>query len=159
MERCGDLLVAPAKCQELGFEDGEVGEVVGGEDLALDNGKVDLGLVEPAGVDGRVDDDQVGPGALEAVDAAFAAVRGAVVDDQEDALRGAVGVLGHELIDELIEGLDAVLGRAAVEDLRAPGVPGGQVAQRALALVLGFDLLGAAGPGGKRGVDPLAGLD
>ena len=57
----------------------EVGEVVGVDDLALDDGEVDLGLVEPAGVDGGVDDDQVRPGALEAVDAALAAMRGAVV--------------------------------------------------------------------------------
>ena len=33
----------------------EVGEVVGGEDLALDDGEVDLDLVEPGGVDGQVD--------------------------------------------------------------------------------------------------------
>jgi hypothetical protein len=31
--------------------------------------------------------------------------------------------LGHELVDERIERLDAVFGGAAVEDLRAPGVP------------------------------------
>ena len=106
-----------------------------------------------------VDDDQVRPGALEAVDRAFAAVRGAVVDDQEDALRLLVGVLGHELVDEGVEGLDAVLGSAAVEDLGVAGVPGGQVAERAHALVLVLDLQALAGRGGERGGEPLARLD
>jgi hypothetical protein len=60
----------------------------------LDDGEVDLALVQPAGVNGGVDRDEVRPGAVEAVDAALAAVRGAVVDDQEDALGIAAGVLG-----------------------------------------------------------------
>ena len=41
-------------------------------------------------------------------------------------------------------GHDAVLGGAAVEELRAAGVPGGEVAQRALALVLVLDASGRA---------------
>ena len=51
-ERGGDLLVAATERQQLLFERVEVGEVVGGVDLALGDGEVDLGLVEPAGVDG-----------------------------------------------------------------------------------------------------------
>ena len=90
----GDLLVAAAEGEEVLLERVEVGEVVGGEDLALDDREVDLGLVEPAGVDRGVDEDQVRPGALEAVDRALAAVRGAVVDDHEHALRLAVGLAG-----------------------------------------------------------------
>jgi hypothetical protein len=82
-------------------------------------------------VDWGVYDGQVRPGALEAVDRAFAAVRGAVVDDQKAALSSVVGVFGHELIDKLIERLDAVFGGAAVEDLRALGVPTCEVAQGA----------------------------
>ena len=63
LEGRGDLLVAAAEGEELCFEGGEVFEVVGGDDLALDDGEVDLGLVEPGGVDRGVDDDQVRPGA------------------------------------------------------------------------------------------------
>jgi hypothetical protein len=100
-------------------------------------------------VDRGVHHDQVRPGALEAVERALAAVGGAVVDDQEDALGAAVGVLGHELRDELIERLDTVLGGAAVEDLGTPGVPGGQVAERALPLVLVLDPQALAGMPGS----------
>ena len=59
LERLGDLLVAAAEREELLFERVEVGEVVGGQDFALDDREVDLGLVEPAGVDRGVDEDQV----------------------------------------------------------------------------------------------------
>ena len=104
-------------------------------------------------MDRRVHEDQVRPGALKAVDRALAAVRGAVVDDDEHALRRGVGLDVHELLDQRVERLDPVLGRAAVEDLRATDVPRGQVAERALPLVLVLDELPvAAGCGRRAGV-------
>lgn len=42
----------------------EVGEVVGVDDLALNNGQVDLALVQPRGVQGSVDEPQGRPLAL-----------------------------------------------------------------------------------------------
>ena len=45
LERRCDLLVAAAEGQQLVLEHVEVGEVVGCEDLALDDGEVDLGLL------------------------------------------------------------------------------------------------------------------
>lgn len=86
-------------------------------------------------------------------------MRGAVVDDEEDALGLGIGLDRHELLDELAEGLDPVLGRAAVEDLGAPHVPGGQVAERPHALVLVLDLLPLAGRRGQRLVLSPARLD
>lgn len=125
LEWCGDLLVAATECEQPVLELVEVGKVVGGQDLALDDREVDLGLVEPAGVHGGVHEDQVRPGALEAVDRALAAVRGAVVDDHEHTLRLAVGLHAHELIDELVERDDPVLGGAAIEQPGALDVPAG----------------------------------
>jgi hypothetical protein len=63
-------------------------------------------------------------------------------------------VLGHELLDERVERDDPVLGGAAIEQLGAPRVPGGEVAQGAAALVLVLDALSAveAGRGCRRGV-------
>jgi hypothetical protein len=95
VERAGDL--------------GGVGEVVGGEHFALDDRVVDLGLVEPAGVYWNVDEDQVAPPALEAVDRCLAAVIGAVVDDPEHAACGAEGLLGHDLPDQAVERGDPAL--------------------------------------------------
>ena len=57
-------------------------------------------------------------------------MRRAVVDDQEDALSAGVGRDAHELLDEPPEGLDAVLGFAAVKEPGAACVPGGQVRRR-----------------------------
>jgi hypothetical protein len=70
-----------------------------------------------------------------------------------------VGLDRHELLDELVEGLDPVLGRAAVEEPGTADIPGGQVAERSLALVLVLDLLAAAGRGGQRLVLAGSGLD
>jgi len=53
------LVVALAVVESLG-ESGERGEVVRGEYLALEDGEVDLDLIEPTGMDGPVDQDQVG---------------------------------------------------------------------------------------------------
>jgi hypothetical protein len=77
-------------------------------------------------------------------------MRGAVVDDQEHALRTRVGRNAHELLDERVERRDAVLGGAAVEDLRPPCVPGGEIAQCALAFVLVLDPLARVARGGQR---------
>ena len=80
LEGRSDLFVAAAEREQALLERVEVGDVVGGEDLALHDGEVDLGLVEPAGVDGGVDEPEVVPRALEAVDRALSAVGAAVVD-------------------------------------------------------------------------------
>jgi len=47
---------------------------LGVQDLALDDRVVDVDLVEPAAVDRGVDEEQVAPAALEAVDALLAAM-------------------------------------------------------------------------------------
>ena len=52
--------------QEALFEFRQGGEVVGGENFSLNDREVDLHLVEPAGVDGSVDQDQVRPLGAEA---------------------------------------------------------------------------------------------
>jgi hypothetical protein len=97
VERLRDRVVAALELVECAGEGGGVGEVVGVEQLALDDRVVDLDLVEPAGVYGQVDEDEIAPAALEPIDRALAAVVGAVVDDPEDPARGGVGLLGLPL--------------------------------------------------------------
>jgi hypothetical protein len=48
----GGVFVAALKGEHALLDLGQVGEVNWGEDLALDDGEVDLHSVEPAGVDG-----------------------------------------------------------------------------------------------------------
>ena len=125
---------------------------------------VDLDLVEPAGVYRQVDEDEVRPAPLEAVDGFLAAVGGAVVDDPEDAAGGGVGLLGHHLPDEPFEGGDPSFGLGAAEDARAPAssaadVERGQVGERPSALVGVLDPLPTrARRGRQRLVDPPARL-
>ena len=64
LEWGGDLFVAPLEGQVGGLDFSEAVEVVGGEDLALDDGEVDLDLVEPGGVDGQLHEAGVGPAVL-----------------------------------------------------------------------------------------------
>jgi hypothetical protein len=68
LEGPGGFLVAMLEGEEAVFDLGQVGEVVGGEDFALDDGEVDLDLVEPAGMDGSVDEVGVGPPLCQSVD-------------------------------------------------------------------------------------------
>jgi hypothetical protein len=88
VERLGDLVPVVLEGVEGVGELAEVGEVVRLEQLALDDRVVDLDLVEPAGVDWQVDEDQVAPAGLEPRDRFCAAVGGAVVDDPEDTAGG-----------------------------------------------------------------------
>ena len=85
LERLGDFVVAVLEGVERPCELGGVLEVVGVEQLALDDRVVDLDLVEPAGVDREVDEDQRRLAALEPFHRRLAAMVRAVVDDPEDA--------------------------------------------------------------------------
>src|SRR5207302_11184630 len=108
----------------------------GRQDLALDDAEEDLYLIEPGGVDRRVDQDQVGVALSEAAGRLGALVRAAVVHDPEDARRRAVGLHGHHLVDQPGEGVDAGLGLAAAPGDAAPYVPCTQVLEGAAPLVV-----------------------
>jgi DNA-binding CsgD family transcriptional regulator len=87
-------------------------------------------------------------------------VLAALVDDQEHPLRVAVRLDAHELLDQLIKQLDSVLRSAAIEQLGAPDVPGGEVAQCSLAPVFVLDELAVTvGLGRFVGVLASSGLD
>jgi hypothetical protein len=61
VERDRGLLVAGLEGQQSALELGEVGEVVGGQHLALQDREGDLDLVQPGRVDRQVDKGQVRP--------------------------------------------------------------------------------------------------
>jgi hypothetical protein len=88
-----------------------------------------------------VHEHEVRPGAVEAVDRVLAAVDGAVVDDPEHALRGGVGLAGHDVGDERVERLVADLLRAVAEQaaLGVVDIHGSEVGQRPAPGVLVLD--------------------
>src|SRR5216683_1276592 len=110
--------------EELIAELRKRGEVIRRQDLSLQNGEVDLHLVEPAGVNRGVDHDDVRPALLKAIAAALPAMRGAVVHDPGDAWCGAVGPL--VLGDEAVERSAAHLALTPTEDLAISDVPGSE---------------------------------
>ena len=78
-----------------------------GKNLAFDDGEVDLDLIEPAGVNWRVNDDQVGPSLPQPFLTRETAMRGTVVDNPEDSVGRTIGSLGHDLVDETVEWRDS----------------------------------------------------
>lgn len=134
-------------------------EVVWSKGLALDNGEVDFDLVEPTGMDRAVYGDDVGKGGLETLDGGLAAMRGAVVNDPEDAAGVAVRGLVHDLCDQAIKWVDAGGFLAPAKELRSVNVEGGQIGPGAAAAVLMFDAGGLSLTRRQRRVPPDSGLD
>src|SRR5207249_3072758 len=103
LERFGDALVVLLEPKQTVLDVSERREVVWGQSLALDDGEVDLDLVEPARVDWAVDEHEIWESRPKASDGGLAAVRGAIVHDPKDVVRIAVGRGGHDLCDETVE--------------------------------------------------------
>jgi len=82
----------------------------------------------------------------------LAGVRAAVVDDPVDSARRCVGLCGHDLLDEPAERLDPGRGLDAVKQVGVVDVPGGQVGQRPVAVVLELEPPRAAPSGRERRV-------
>lgn len=116
-ERLGEDLMVGLEGEDPGGELVERDGIGPGEDLASEDAGVDLDLVEPARVDGQVDEAQGGMLALEPLDGGLTTVRGAVVDDPEHAPRRAARLAGHDLVDQPPERHDPGLGFAAPEEL------------------------------------------
>src|SRR5437764_11730406 len=110
------------EASEGGLELVEGSELTGGEEFALNHGEVDFDLIEPTGVDGRVDEDEVGPFGAQTLAGGGSAMGRAVIDDPEDAVCGAVGLLGHDIGHEPVEGHDASLAFASAEQLGAMNI-------------------------------------
>src|SRR6266849_3153021 len=139
LERRGALLVVCLEAKESIGDLGERGEVVRGEHLALNDGEIDLDLVEPAGMHRTMNRDDVVESSLQTTDAGIATMRRAVVHDPEDAASSLVGWLAHDVGHQFLEGFDAGGLFAAAEELHAVNVQGGQVRPRPAAFVLVLD--------------------
>ena len=98
----------------------QIGEVVGRQNLPLHDREVDLDLVEPACVDGQMDQDELGVmpvTASQTADRALPAMGRAVVDDPEDPVGFAVGGLHHDVGHQSVERLDSGGALAPAEQL------------------------------------------
>src|SRR5215472_10618706 len=89
--------------------------------------KLDLHLVEPTGMDGRVDRNDRRPLGLKTLDALRAAVSGALIEDPKHAGRRPIRLLTHHTPDPALEGVDAILDDAAAEDFGPADIPSREV--------------------------------
>src|SRR5919109_2070538 len=137
----------------------ERGEVIRREDLALDDGEVDLDLIEPARVDGGVDEHKFRPLGLQPRHGALAPMRGAVVRNPEDTPSRAIRFLPHDLRHQPVEGGDARLGFTAAEHPGAMHIPGGEIGPGTGPSVLMLDPQRSTRRGRLGRVAPTPGLD
>ena len=115
LEGLSGFLIALLEAGDLTFESGRRGEVVGIEDLALDDREIDLDLIEPAGMHRGVDENYIWPFGPQTIGGASAAMRGAVVGNPEYAAGGSVRLFAHDLRDQAVEGSNAGFAFAAAE--------------------------------------------
>jgi hypothetical protein len=140
LEGLGGFLVVLLEPHQLFSKRGEVRKIVGRQQLALDDGEIDLDLVEPTGVDRSMDEDDIGPFGAQSSSSALAAMRGAVVDDPEHAAGRPVRLLAHDLRDQAFEGSDAGFSLASAEQLGVADVPRSDVGPRAGPSIFVFDV-------------------
>ena len=93
---------------------------------------------------GQVYEGEVGELSLEPVGGTLAAMDGAVVDDPEDALGRTIGLHGHHLGDEGVEGDDGDLADDLAEEAGPVHVPGRDVGADSVAPVFVLDANRAA---------------
>src|SRR5260370_28661862 len=117
LKGAGGLLVVVLEGEQTLLEFGEGGEVIGSEDLALNDGEIDFDLIEPAGMDRGVDEDDRGPRGAQAGCGFFTAGGGTVGGKPKDAPRGARGVYRPDLFYQAGQWLDAGRVLAAAREL------------------------------------------
>jgi len=93
-------------------------------------------LIKPTGMDWGVNQHQLWIRTLQSLHGPGAAVSRTVVDDPEDAASIMVRWSSHDLLDEAVKGLDAVLGLAAAKDPGIVDIQSGDVGQGAAPKVL-----------------------
>jgi hypothetical protein len=152
LEWGGRLLVVGLKPEEPILDGGQAGEVIGREDLALDDREVDLDLVEPTRVDRGVHQREPGPLGLQPCLRSDATMRGAIVHDPEHSRGRAIGFLAHDLRHQAAEGRDACRALTPPEHLGPVHIPDREVGPGATARVLMLDPHRTARRGGLRRV-------
>src|SRR5712692_1938276 len=159
LEWSGQCFIVTLEGQEPVLNGSQGIEVVRRQDLALDDGEVDLDLIEPTRMDGAVNEHQMRVLPLQSVHGARTTVGRAAVNDPEDTPRVVIRRRGHHLLDESVERVDPGRGLAAAKEPGVMHIQGGQVGPGSGALVLVLDLHDRARPGRPCGVTASARLN
>jgi hypothetical protein len=103
--------------------------------VGLRGGRVDLDLVEPTGADGGRDLNGIRVPFGKGCRGSLPAMGGAVIGDPEDTVGRAIGLLLHDQVDQVVEGVDAGGGPTEADHFGPSDVPGGEIGEGALALI------------------------
>jgi len=114
-------------------------KIVGGENLPLNDGKIDFNLVKPTGMHRAMNEDKSGVLLLETLDGGQATMGGAVIDNPENAASVIVRRPSHHLIHEAIKRSDASASLASAEYLGAVNIKSGHVGPSSASFVFVFD--------------------
>src|SRR5260370_19584885 len=117
------------------------------EHFSLDDGEINLNLVEPAGMNGGVYQKGDGPTGSDAFHGLLSAMSGAVIHDPKNALGRFVWFVTHDLSDEAVGGSNSVFGLTVSEQLGTMDVPSRKIAPGAFAEIL--VLYAHRSPGGR----------
>ena len=146
------MFIALLKVYEALLKVGERGKIVRREHFSLDDGEIDLNLIDPAGMNGGVDQKGIGPAGTNAFDGFLTSMSRAVIHDPKDALGGFVRFAAHDLRDEAVGGSNAAFLLAVSEELGTMDVPSCQIGPSALAEILVLDAHGSTGSNGPSGL-------
>lgn len=138
-ERLRGSLIAVLESHQAPPERTEVREIARCDQLTLDDGEVDLDLVQPAGVDRRMNQNDIRPFGSEAIRRLRPTVGGAIVGDKEHTARGTIRLPAHDLRDKALEWRDACLAFATPEQPGTMHIPGGEIGQRANSRIFVLD--------------------
>jgi hypothetical protein len=116
------------------------------------NGEVDLHLVQPAGIDRRVNQHQLWVRALQTLHGSGTAVSRTVVYDPEDAASIVVRRSRRYLLDEPVKGSDPILGLTTAQDSGMVNIQTDDVSPGSTPEVFVFHLHGTARTTGASGV-------
>jgi hypothetical protein len=118
----------------------QVGEVIGCQHLPLDDGEIDLDLIELTGMDRGMEQDDTGIGLMQPLLCSFTTMRRAIVHNPEQAFPGSIRFLRQHLMDQPAKWFDA--GGRFTPSHHAPpaNLPCGQILQGTAALVFVLDV-------------------
>jgi hypothetical protein len=141
LEGLSDFLIVFLKVENPFGQVSKGKKVIGREYFALEDGEIDFDLVQPAGMDGKMDNNDLWPLTLKSIDGGQSSMRGTIVENPENPSGGAVRFTCHDVLNQAGEGYDPGFALAPTEQFCSLYIPGRQVAQRPLSRVFKFYLL------------------
>src|SRR5512136_2587802 len=123
LEGLSDLLIVFLKVENPFGQVSEGKEVIGREHFSLEDGKIDFDLVQPTGMDGETDNNDLWPLTLESIDGGQSSMRGTIVENPEHPSGGAVRFTCRDVLNQAGEGHDPGFALALTEQFCSLYIP------------------------------------